>query len=507
MIGVTDQPDGREASAWWLRWVSMLYLALPWAIFFAGWLSPLWASAACALLLGGLVYFWRDGYDVAGSFTAALRRCRLREVALIGLIVVLCMMLSGVGGVGRQVNDYVKHNAVLLALVEHPWPVVFDRSALYDQPTALVYYIGYYLPGALAGKVGGWALCQLVMVVWTAIGVALSFAWMARLAGRYRVLAVVVLLMAGGWDLLGHVLPISADASLTTPSMDWWSGLFCYDSGFVSLLWTPQHTLIGWLAPALAIDQLERRSDAGHQFFIAALAAMWSPFVMLGMMPLIAAGLIRGGWRGLGVTDWLVGPVLVLIAGLYFKTRGGELPLEPMWSVVGIGSFAVRYGLFIAIDVVIWVIVYGVCRRGGRLAAGQGMLLALALGWLMLLPMVRFGFYNDLAMRASDPAWFVIVLLAYRAVIGAMQRRDRVGVITFAIVFTLGALLPGARIAQAIATWRYEPPAVESTIDISHFPKEDLIEQYVGPADSMFFDVLAPARTKVPCSELERPGS
>ena len=118
------------------------YLALPLLLFLFGWLELYYAVPLVALLVLLLV---RWGGDIS-----AVVRPDPRTVLLCGLIALLWTSLSGAGGVGLQNFDYQKHNAMLKALTLSEWPVRMGEDA------ALVFTIGYYLPGAAVGKLVHW---------------------------------------------------------------------------------------------------------------------------------------------------------------------------------------------------------------------------------------------------------------------------------------------------------------------------------------------------------------
>ena len=108
----------------------------------------------------------------------------------------------GVGGFAPQATDWIKHNAVLSDCVRQPWPVVLmDRADRWP----LVYYLAWYLPAALVGKVAGYAAAQVALWVWTSLGVMLAGGWFARLTR----LPVDLLAVSGGWNpavaLLSHL--------------------------------------------------------------------------------------------------------------------------------------------------------------------------------------------------------------------------------------------------------------------------------------------------------------
>lgn len=66
------------------------------------------------------------------------------------------------------------------------------------QAAPLVYYIAYYLPAALLGKLGGWLWAHQVLFVWSWIGLILAMLWFIIL--NRRAAFTVVLLFDILWS-------------------------------------------------------------------------------------------------------------------------------------------------------------------------------------------------------------------------------------------------------------------------------------------------------------------
>ena len=72
----------------------------------------------------------------------------------------------------------------------------------------LTYYVAYYLPAALVGKIAGWTAANVVLFAWSATGAALAFLWLVVLSGApvWRCLADIRALLrprpGGGRDLV-----------------------------------------------------------------------------------------------------------------------------------------------------------------------------------------------------------------------------------------------------------------------------------------------------------------
>ena len=142
--------------------VSLFYLAVPAIIFLAGWLRWYLALPCIGLVTFPLFRSVQNTEQVLGNQGARPDdpALKLRHVVLLLLASLLLLSMSGVGGFGYQDTDWLKHNAILKDLVERPWPVVYE---LEGRDVPLVYYVAFYLPAALVGKLSGWLLANLTL--------------------------------------------------------------------------------------------------------------------------------------------------------------------------------------------------------------------------------------------------------------------------------------------------------------------------------------------------------
>ena len=125
---------------------------------------------------------------------------------LLLLVVLLWVMLSGVGGIGYQTGDYRKHNVIFNDLIVSSWPVHYQEP-IEGQPiaTTLVYYLAFYLPAALAGKVFVWEIANILWFAWAYVGFALSMIWFTKFVGRKSLWVMILFIFAGGLDVFGYI--------------------------------------------------------------------------------------------------------------------------------------------------------------------------------------------------------------------------------------------------------------------------------------------------------------
>ena len=297
--------------------MTLLFLTLPLGLFFAGWLRWPLALVVCAALTAAV---GRDEDGVSPpeadeTAEAAAVSWRGLFFALVPLAAALTL-LSGAGGWGAGDSDWLKHDTILRDLLERPWPVTYESG---HGPVLLVYYVTYYLPAALLGKLAGgsWTVASQTLALTTFLGIVLAGGWMVALARRggraagrglsatgTTLVAAAVFFGFSGLDVLGKVavnlffhLPVFyGDWS----DIEWWAQFAQYSSNAATVFWAPQHAFGGWLTAALALDDWNRgRGPEGRGVFYVALALAWSPFAALGLLPLVG-GMILWRWTHAG---------------------------------------------------------------------------------------------------------------------------------------------------------------------------------------------------------------
>jgi len=284
---------------------SLFYLALPYLIFFGGWLKWHLALLCIGLVVLPLLYCIRETVQMveAGQEQLSGSLFSIRHVILVLLISILFLGISGVAGYGYQDTDWLKHNAILKDLIERPWPVVYR---LERQAAPLVYYIAYYLPAALLGKLGGWLLANQVLFAWSWIGLVLAMLWFITLNRRAAFTVILLFVMFSGLDVIGQmvtrsvVAPIRPEvrAILSWDHIEQWSIGWQYSSNATLLFWVPHQALAGWIASGLLLYAILYSPQRKYSLFYFSLTALWSPFVTIGLIPYLLAEFLLedGAW-------------------------------------------------------------------------------------------------------------------------------------------------------------------------------------------------------------------
>jgi hypothetical protein len=464
--------------------LSLGWLGLPLLLFAATWLRWYWAIALTGSLLVALCLAIRSDHIVAappGTFRKTAFNHLVGRGFAWGALLVLCWVaLSGAGGYGFQSPDYVMHNGRLEDLIRNPWPVFYQSGEWLNGQTdssdrrLLVIYSGYYLPAAVIGKLLGLDVAREFMHYWTVTGCWLACRWLVQHSAiRSTVLAAVVLILFGGWDIVGWIIASfyhvhQLGTSLTEVSLsgisssaampewlDFWAGGILesdyYFGNFVSLsaslFWAPHQSIASWLVIALLLQTAQQKS---HRYtgFIYAMLALWSPMALIALalfplMMLLQPILFRHKKRYWA--DWfsfanLAGVLLLLIAGCYYASASvlsnpfGLLELKHGWACLpALMLFHILcWGIYAAA-------IYPVLNN---MDIGSRRFFVVLCVTFFLLPLFRYGTYNDLMVRSSAPLLFCLAIFMLKAL--ALNFRDgRIGRAVLLVILLVPGMFSG----------------------------------------------------------------
>jgi hypothetical protein len=473
--------------------LTLLYLALPLVIFFIGWLKPLYALLAIVPILF-------CGWRLIREWPVESHSFRWPETGFVTAFSFALAAFVGIGGFTFQDFDWIKHNAVLFDCVNLPWPVFLaDGAAKWP----LVYYLAYYLPAAVVGKIAGYAAAQVALWIWSSIGLALSCFWFARLTRLPASVAAIAFFAFSGWDffanLLVQIIGLSDNhGALKFYPNESWAKIWQFPSHFWMLQWSPGQALAAWLAAGLFLSAPNLLRPICFCFLFTC-ALFWTPFVAVGLF-LLALFL---SWRERPEFSCksffpIISLILPLGALTTFFTakispdvavRFGTIPVDwftqfhyapsPLKSVLLLFLFIVlEFGIFL------WFI----RARFQKGAHERNLADACGLSLILLLP-VAMGSESDLSMRASAVPLFVVAVLLARTVLSAgLSPRMRRFLWLAILMGALTPLIEAARQGHNLLIGRHDPRTEPHQVSaVMNMPGHDHLKaQYVGSTNSFF---------------------
>jgi hypothetical protein len=340
------------------------------------------------------------------------------------------------------------------------------------------------------------------------------------LSRRLSFATLALFVFFSGLDVVGmaFVTPlILAVKPEYTPLVSWrhiepWAIGWQYSSHTTQLFWVPNQALAGWIVAGLLVYAIWQGQHKRDFLFLWALTLLWSPFITLGLLPILAADFFtgQGSWGGrlksyLTLPN-LCGLVMFALIALYYAAK--VYPPHPFlgpqithgFSLSRIeGTQAKILGLFVIL--IFCLLEFGLFalftlrRRQGWNAKTKAVYTA-GLLWLVLLPFYRYGALNDFVMRASIPGLFLIAIYLSQDVSSPPTGSLRRGVLMALLL--LGAATAGIEIQRHIrgileSGSLINIPELDQVAGIWDYAMrmpDALLRQYFGSPNAFFFRIL-----------------
>ena len=416
--------------------ISVIYIALPVFIFLTGWLRLVAAIPVCAVFLVSVFLMMKNRPEpVAWHLTKAQWRGIIASLILLAIWV----FLSGQGGFSFQNSDYQYRNAIFRDLINKSWPVIYANSSLdavsssiagASNLSILTYYIAFWLPGALVGKLFGWYAANTFLYLWSFLGLVLISYFLFRTLRNSSVWSVVILIFFSGMDILGYILITKGKLPGPIDHIEWWSGMQ-YSSNTTLLFWVFNQTIAIWLAILLIMNLKNARS----LFFLYAMLLLHGPFPFLGMLPIV----LWKAYQGYPLDLKRKNAKMVNVPVLFFRwfwdgvvraitfenVCGGISVLLIVYFYLTNNVSGSKYGTNTQTTNYVGLVVF----EGGLYLLFlfaehfKKPLYWICMGSLLLIPLFRVGGSQDFCMRVSIPALFVIMIMIQQSLLGKADQK------------------------------------------------------------------------------------
>ena len=504
-----------DTIAHYLTPISLVYLAIPYFIFLAGWLNQYTAILPILLVALPLITLCLKTRQSVPSLNLDQTGISVRQLGLIVVVISLIMLISGAGGIGAQDSDWKKHNALMQDLQERSWPVIYSRDGV---SLPLVYMVAYYLPAALLGKLTDNTTAQIGLFFWTFIGLLLAVLWFLVLVRKKPIVSLVVFLLFSGLDIIGvgiHELLLGAPPD-PWDHLEWWARNWQYSSHITQIFWVPQHAISGWIMSGILFYAMLYRPQREAYLYHISLLPLWSLFSTAGLIPFLMVDfwatpgpLLTRVKQYLSFSN-LCGLLIMGLLSIFFLSKFVPIPLplkQPELGLIFIFPRVIDMPAtmvllllvcFLILELGVFVII--IARHTSFTKPEMKWLFTAGLLFVTITTLFRFGRNNDLAMRGAIPTLFLAAVLFARVVatIPEIKKTSRLKHGVLIGIILIGSVTPivevGRHLYQISQTGLIQipqPAQVQSIIELNkkYMVRSRLI-QYVGSPDSPFFTWL-----------------
>lgn len=484
-----------------IRFISYIYLLLSFAIFSLSWVKIPITLLYILILAYSTYIFWKDTFQSQADFI----KISLKTLFICSIILIFWIALSGVGGLGLQTGDYLKHNALSYDLITNTHPPEYNING---KTYHLVHYLGYYLTPAFVGKFLGWSAFNYANILWTSLGILLSIFWFIRIVGKFSWFVLLIFILFGGLRLAGALYQFGLNGTIETLynamygtvslfslNSTHYSFSFIYHNTTDLIYWSPQHTLGAWIGAGLLLhDWLHRKNISMAPIYLS-LIAFWSPWSFIGLCPfaLVAVFQLKYWQRWFSLPAILSGlAILVLTIIFLLGVTDNNLIHHFIFNNMSISgsdnaTIFQSYLFFICFEVLIYTLPILILMYIQKNTYFTLTLLLTIV--LVLVPLYRYGQWNDWCAKVGVPAQFIMAIVVTKMIL----QKTKLSYYLI-IVFLLSAIVPLTSIVNSFRYARhfklFNYPAESKLVSLPQtadncncWPKE----QFIAPHESLFF--------------------
>lgn len=427
--------------------MTVIFLFLPIAIFFMGYLRPLPGILFTTVLVTLVVFSVRDcRRDAEKALVMENDSLSVPMWFLFGTIffAVAVTIVTGVGEFVWSTYDHAFRRAILRDLISYKWPIVYDPSTQSNpevvkllgitKPQGFVYYFTYWMPAALTGKLFGFNFANVFLVLWNAFGIFLTLIGMCFFCRRTTMAAWFTYLCFDGMtfipNLVHGIIPYSTLRWLEgyVPHME-------FVSNYSNICNVFNQVIPCYLIVVLIMLSRNNRNTG----LLGGAMFAYSPWATIGMIPIALVGLFRKKVRAGSIRQSvlnllspgnLIFPTLALVVfGSFYESNSNAVEISGFtWKFYSnIGDYLLCYLVLIIIEIVPVALL---ALLGNR----KNPFYWVSVGTLLVFPLYRISLQNDFLMRGTMPALFVLCILFCAAIPEYFKRKVLSRVVLFSCV-------------------------------------------------------------------------
>lgn len=445
------------------------YLCLPVLIFILGWCNLPTA------MIGSLVFcvsFYLLCKNAPKLWTPQNTKQK-RLLIGIALISLVWVCLSGIGALVFQNLDHNCRNPLFEILVQAPWPVTVTAA---DKGAILTYYIGFWLPSALIGKlVHSIQIGYYCQIAWATLGIFLFFYFTLACLKRKNYWPVVIFIFFSGLDAVGNIISNRLPQLLDiTYHIEWWIPLFQFSSFTTQLFWVFNQAVPAWVAVMLMYHEKNNK----NLLFLYACLFLQSTLPALGLFPFVVYWYAKNGNGFLFLKNGLTHFKEVIFSSLTFQNIAGSIVVVSITFsylsgnisgghqeiiILSFPQFCIWLGSFFLTEAGLFLLCLYKCHR-------HNVLFYLVAICLFVYPFFQVGSGPDFCMRATIPALVLLYLMVLQNLESAsFKKRQQLTYYALIVCLCIGSITPLHEFARTFYYTSKGITKVKSNLSFNNF--------------------------------------
>ena len=442
-----------------------LYISIPIMIFFIGWCNPVTAIIGTLVILISLFYAFKN----APKLWIPKDKKQILFLSSLFVIALIWVYLSGIGALVFQNSDHNVRNPIFEMLVTESWPVEHA-----NQPAILAYYIAFWLPSAVVGKIfNSIQIGYYFQILWASIGIFLFFYYVIAGLRRKNYIPIVLFIFFSGLDIIGTIFRFNIyDVISITSHLEQWGYLFQFSSFTTQLFWVFNQAIPAWVLVVL-LNTEKNNKNIG---FLYSCLFLHSTLPAIGIFPYILYWCLKNGKKHARFCDLkasflslftfqnTIGSLCIFIvcySYLSSNIAGGNIGI-----LNADGHIVLLYScmlIFFFLEAGIFLILINKIYR-------KNPIFYITLLCLLLYPVIQVGYSIDFCMRATIPALVILYLLVCKAFENRYYlTKCKKSFIILIFVLIIGAITPIHEFARTIVNTSKGITKAESYIGFENF--------------------------------------
>lgn len=484
--------------------LAYVYLVAPFLIFAIGWIKIYYAIPIVVIVLFS---FWKACKETPGLWVPDINRDTVVTMFIIVVIVGLWVYFSGIGKFVFQNTDHQTRNSIFNVLVEYKWPVMNDHiihgvSKIGDvfknaSKTGMIYYIGFWLPSALVGKVFGLRVGYYAQAIWAVLGILLVYYLICAYSKKLAIWPLVLMMGFSGLDIVGNYITGVDILKLgAAQHLEWWSTPYQYSSMTTQLFWVFNQAIPAWICTMALLIQRNNKNIV----FLLSCSLLTSTFPFIGLMLLTVFLIFTRKYDGSAwsrkkiksnifliikdtctIQNIFGGGMIGIISFIYLKGNLASGIVSENVKGPEFDNSLPKYVIFILVEIIAYLAIIYKYNKENKLYY-------FIFICLCLFPPIKIGYSTDFCMRASIPALFVLMLMVIQALWKSFELKQYVTSVVIIAILLVGGITPLHEITRTVSETfsriKYGEIVYEEDTE-----SESLLslENFAGDIDQSFF--------------------
>lgn len=456
-----------EKSSKIFAWLGYIYIALPILIFFIGWCNPVTAVIGTLVIITSLYFAFKN----APSLWLPANKKQIWFLISIFTISLIWVYLSGIGALVFQNSDHDCRNPIFELLVTQPWPVFHE-----EQPAMLTYYIAFWLPSAVIGKIfNSIQIGYYCQILWATLGVFLFFYYVLANLRKKNYVPIILFIFFSGLDIIGSIFTLPAYyVTNITSHLEWWLPPFQFSSMTTQLFWVFNQAIAAWvIIPLLNLEKNNKSIG-----FLYSCLFLHSTLPAIGMFPFILYWCLKNGKNKLQMSfsaikasflslftfQNIIGSFFVFIVCYFY------LSSNIAGGVCSVKNYNTNWFAHITVLLIFFFLEAGIFVSAINKIYRKKLIYYITILCLLIYPAINVGYGPDFCMRATIPALVILYLMICKALEHRYFREKCSGafvILIFALL--LGSVTPVHEFARTFYNTLNGVTKVESNLGFHNF--------------------------------------